>query len=112
MYNGGGMAAVGAGAGGKGKPWHPMLGAMCFFTVMWIAGAVLLPIGITQGAVVHGFDPATDFAAIKGGCVILNSTHTAEQRHNQYPYCVDVYRCEYSSMYFTCSESDARMGAV
>ena len=90
MYNGSGMAVAGAG-GKEGKPWHPMMAAMGFFTVMWITGAVLLPIGIMQGAVVREFDPTTDFDAIKGGCAILNSTHIADQRHNQYPYCVDVY---------------------
>ena len=89
------MTAPGAGAEG-GKPWHAGMGIMVFFTLMWITGAVLLPIGLSNKSIAEAYDPATDFTAVQGGCQITSMTHTADQRQDKNPYCVDVYRYNFT----------------
>jgi hypothetical protein len=90
MYGGGGTSVPGAGAKG-GRAWHTGMGIMVFWMTMWITGAALLPIGISQQSAASQYSPEVDFTTVSGGCKVLTVAHVADQRQDKNPFCVDVY---------------------
>ena len=97
-YNGSSMSIAGVGSDKNGDPRPYGLGIMSFFTLMTIAGGVLLGVGTTNQSSFAAFNPTTDFK-IEGSpsdpftCSILNHTHTTAKRSNgRSHWCMDIYR--------------------
>ena len=97
-YNGSSMSIAGVGSDKNGDPRPYGLGIMSFFTLMTIAGGVLLGVGTTNQSSFAAFKPTTDFK-IEGSssdpftCSILNHTHTTAKRSNgRSHWCMDIYK--------------------
>jgi len=98
-YNGSSMSIAGVGSDKNGDPRPYGLGIMSFFTIMAIAGGVLLGIGATEQSSFAAFKPTTDFnmLVLNDGdpfaCLVLNHTHTTDKRSNgRSHWCVDIYK--------------------
>jgi len=93
--HGTGSSVHGVGAkDGCGRPWHAGVGIMIFFTLLWIAGLVLLIVGLNEKAESNNYTPSEFFeltASGGGGCKVLSMVHRADQRQDKNPFCVDVY---------------------
>jgi hypothetical protein len=89
------------------KAWHVGAGVMCFFTLMWITGAILLAIGLTEELQNNKFDPSTDFIPVNGGCKVISVSHMADQRQDKNPYCVDVYTYKFTKLSTNVSYTSA-----
>ena len=96
------MSIAGVGSDKNGDPRPYGLGIMSFFTLMTIAGGVLLGVGTTNQSSFAAFNPTTDFK-IEGSpsdpftCSILNHTHTTAKRSYgrswiRYKVCMDIYK--------------------
>ena len=93
------MSIAGVGSDKNGDPRPYGLGIMSFFTIMAIAGGVLLGIGATEQSSFAAFKPTTDFnmLVLNDGdpfaCLVLNHTHTTDKRSNgRSHWCVDIYK--------------------